>query len=225
MRVLLFCDDEYHPGSVPVEGMTPLKARGFEIDVVNDTSNFCPSVLASYNVVVISKCDHASKENQISWKTAAVQDAFVKYVENGGGLVISHSGTVKGENTDVLDRLAGCRFESHPADCPVTVGMLKPHPITHGVEIFTEVDEHYHLEILADDIDILAAAYAPAQGEEAKYETEPYFNAPAYIAPCVFTRTQGKGRVCVLAPGHHLKVWHNAEFQKLLINTLNWCAG
>ncbi|MCL2197945.1 MAG: ThuA domain-containing protein [Defluviitaleaceae bacterium] len=227
MKILLFCDDHYHPGEVPTGGMKPLAAKGFDVDVVSDAAGFDAGRLGGYDAVVMSKCDHVSQGDNSAWKTDAVQAAFVEFVERGGGLVVVHSGTVSGEGgaTDVLDRLIGCRFSSHPNNCPVTVGMLKPHPVTDGVGIFNEVDEHYHLEILADDVDILAAGYAGAQGEECKYESEPYFNAPAFIAPAVYVREQGKGRVCVITPGHILEVWLNAEFQKLLENALRWCAG
>lgn len=224
MKILLFCDDFYHPGQVPADGLKPLAAKGFEVTVA-DVADFSPESLARYDVVVMSKCDHISQTDNSPWKTAEIQAAFVSFVENGGGLLVTHSGTVAGEDTVALDKLIGCRFEWHPNNCPVTVGILKPHPVTDGVKIFTEVDEHYHLEILADDIDILAAGYADAQGDAAKYETEPYFNAPAYIAPAVYVRTQKKGRVCVLTPGHVLEVWLNPEFQRLLENALRWCAG
>ncbi|MCL1863072.1 MAG: ThuA domain-containing protein [Defluviitaleaceae bacterium] len=225
MKILLFCDDYYHPQSVPVGGMKPLEEKGFVVDVVADAEVFDPSVIVGYDVVVMSKCDHVSQENNSAWKTAEVQAALVGFVESGGGLVVTHSGTVAGEDgaTDVLDALVGCRFSSHPNNCAVTVGMLKPHPVTEGVGIFCEVDEHYHLEILNDDIDILAASYAAKQGEESKYESEPYFNAPEFIAPAVYVRRQGKGRVCVITPGHVLEVWLNAEFSKLLENAVRWC--
>jgi type 1 glutamine amidotransferase len=222
MKILLFCDDYYHPGEVPENGLRPL---GFDMDVIYNATSFDTADLKNYDVVVISKCDHVSQANNSPWKTAAVQDALVGYVENGGGLLVTHSGTVANEEgtTDTLDRLIGCRFASHPNNCPVTVGILKPHPITQGVGIFTEVDEHYHLEILADDVDILAASYAAAQGEESKYATEPYFNAPAHIAPAAYVRTQGKGRVCVLTPGHVIEVWQNPEYAKMLRNAIKWC--
>lgn len=227
MRVLLFCDDYYHPGQVPIDGMESLKAKGFEIDTIADTTGFDPVVLDDYDVVVMSKCDHVSQKNNSPWKTNETQAAFVEFVESGGGLLVTHSGTVSGEDgkTDVLDKLIGCRFSFHPNNCPVTVGVLKPHTVTAGVGTFCETDEHYQLEILADDIDILAASFADAQGEESKYETEPYFNAPACIAPSAYVRTQGKGRVCVLTPGHVTEVWLNIEFQKILENALRWLAA
>jgi len=48
--------------------------------------------------------------------------------------------------------------------------------------------------------------------------------APAAICAAGYVRTQGRGRVCVLTPGHNLPVWLNPQFQKLLTNALNWCA-
>jgi len=222
-RILLLCDDEYHPGQVPIDGIKPLQEKGYNFDIITNGSEFSPEILQNYNVVIISKADHITREDLTSWKTLQVQQAFVDYVENGGGLIVSHSGTVAGANTDVLDKLAGCKFKFHPVDCPVFSEPIKPHPITEGVEAFTEVDEHYQLKILADDIDIVMASYAAAQGDEAKYVTEWYHNSPAKIAPSAFVRTQGKGRVAVLTPGHHLKVWLNPNFQRLLENAMNWC--
>jgi len=223
MRILLLCDDRYHPGNIPAQGCEPLKEKGFTIDVIQDAKDFNADMLSQYAVVIMSKSDHTSSQDHAPWKTAAVQDAFVKYVEGGGGLLVSHSGTVAGESTDTLNQLIGCRFSHHPQQSPVTVQAIKPHPITEGAGMFCEVDEHYFLEILAQDVDILAAAYAPPQGDVSKYATEPYNNAPGGIVPAAYVRTQGKGRVCVLTPGHNLKVWHDDNFQRMLVNALNWC--
>ena len=225
MRILLICNDHYHPGDVPVKGTTFLVDKGIEIHVQGNAGNFDPAALPNYDAVIMAKCDHISPEDHTSWKTDAVQDAFIKYVEDGGGLLVIHNGTVAGDNTQKLDQLIGSRFAFHPSDCPVTVQPIKPHPITEGVEMFTEDDEHYRLEILAPDIDILLASYAPPQGSKFKYETEPYFNVPGYIAAAGYVRTQGKGRVCVLTPGHGHNVWANPNFQRLVENAIRWCAN
>ncbi|MCL2605639.1 MAG: ThuA domain-containing protein [Defluviitaleaceae bacterium] len=225
MRILLLCDDQYHPGDIPEKGIAPLKEKGFAVDIISDAKEFCPSMLADYAVVIMSKCDHTTLQDHTPWKTDAVQDAFIKYVENGGGLLVTHSGTVKGKNTQKLDELIGCRFAFHPNNCPTTVDVIKPHPITEGVAAFTEIDEHYHLTITAPDANIFLASYAAAQGEEAKYESEPYFNTPAAVRAAGYTRTQGKGRICVLTPGHTPEVWLNPQYQQTLVNALRWCAG
>jgi type 1 glutamine amidotransferase len=125
----------------------------------------------------------------------------------------------------MLENLIGCRFLGHPNQCPVTVQPVKPHPVTDGVGIFCETDEHYRIEITAADADILLASYSPPQGEESKYQDEPYHNTPAAIHAAGFVRIQGKGRICVLTPGHTPAVWQNPQFQKLLVNALKWAGG
>ena len=225
MRVLLLCDDFWHPGQVPIDGISPLKERGFQFDIITEAKEFEPNMLASYPVVIMSKCDECSQNDKTPWKTPAVEQAFVDYVENGGGLLVIHTGLVAGEHTETLDRLVGSKFTFHPQDCPVTVQPVKPHPVTAGVDLFCEIDEHYRLEIISDDIDIIMASYSPAQGEEEKYENEPYHNSGAWLGAAGYVRTQGKGRVCVLTPGHHLAVWHNTQYQKVLENSIRWCSG
>ena len=225
MRVLLICDDYWHPSHVPIEGVAPLKEQGYTFDIITDAKDFAPGMLSDYPVVLLSKCDQVSRRDESSWKTDAVQQAFVDYVESGGGLVAIHTATVAGKQTEKLDRLLGCKFAYHPNNCPVTVQPIKPHPVTEGVEMFIEIDEHYRLDIIADDVDILMASYSPPQGTPEKYEEDLYHNTQAWICPSAYVRTQGKGRVCVLTPGHLLPVWLNENFQRTLQNALRWCAG
>ncbi|MDR1668533.1 MAG: ThuA domain-containing protein [Oscillospiraceae bacterium] len=222
MRVLLLCDDYWHPGQVPIDGVEPLKAEGFTFDIITDAKDFSPGMLKDYPAVLLSKCDEVSAADKTPWKTNEVQQAFIAYVENGGGLLAVHTALVAGEHTEALDKLIGCRFVYHPHDCPVTVQPVKPHPVTEGVGMFCEVDEHYRLEVLSPDTDIIMASYSPPQGEAEKYAEDPYNHTPAWICPAGTVRTQGKGRICVLSPGHHLPVWHNPQYQKALANALRW---
>ena len=225
MRVLLICDDYGHPGQVPIDGVKPLESKGFQFDIITDAGKYNADILSEYPAVLLYKSDEISATNNGRWKTGPVQQAFVDYVENGGGLIAVHSATVPGEDTGVMEKLLGGRFIFHPNSCPVTVQPLKPHPVTEGVEMFIETDEHYRMEIVSSDVDILLASYSPAQGEASRYEEEPYNNTRQWICPAGFIRLQGKGRVCVLTPGHLLPVWLNPQFQRLLENALNWCAG
>ena len=224
-KILLLCDDQWHPGQVIIDGVAPLMEEGFEIDMITDAHDFSPESLTTYSVVLLSKSDETSGENQNSWKSEKLQKSFVEYVENGGGLLAVHSGVVAGEETERLDKLIGCRFISHPEQTMVTVAPLKPHPITCGVKTFQELDEHYRVEILQEDLEILFGAYSPAQGIESKYQTEPYTNSPEFLSLSGYVRKVGRGRVCVLTPGHNLKVWLNESFQRTLKNALYWCAG
>jgi type 1 glutamine amidotransferase len=226
MRVLLLCDDYWHPGQIPIDGVAPLADQGFQFDIITDAKEFKPDILSNYPVVMMAKSDQASREDEkTKWKTEAVQQAFIAYVENGGGLLAVHSGTVTGKETEALNQLIGCRFITHPNACPVTVQPIKPHPVTEGVGVFCETDEHYRLEITAQDADVIIASYSPPQGEEGKNQEDPYHNTQAQICPAGFVRSQGKGRICALTPGHLLPVWLNPQYQRTLANALKWCGG
>ena len=225
MRALLICDDYWHPGKIPIDGVAPLAEQGYQFNIISDAKDFGPKTLFDYPVVLMCKSDNVSQEDRASWKTEEVQQAFVSYVENGGGLIAVHSGIIAGKEIGALDRLIGCRFTFHPQACPVTVQPIKPHPVVEGVGMFCEVDEHYRINIIAPDADVIMASYSPAQGEVDKYEEEPGNNTPAWICPAGYVRSQGKGRVCVLTTGHLLPAWLNPHFQKTLVNALQWCSG
>ena len=225
MRVLLLCDDQAHPGQVPIDGVAPLAGQGFQFDIITDAKDFRPEMLLNYPVVLLSKSNNNSREDKTPWKSEEVQKAFVSYVENGGGILAVHSGIVAGRDDTILNNLIGSRFVFHPKATPVTVQPVKPHFITEGVGMFCELDEQYRIEVLAPDIDIIIASYSPPQGEESKYTEDPAGNSPAWICPAGYVRSQGKGRICVLTPGHYVPAWLNPQFQKTLVNALNWCAG
>jgi len=220
----MICDDYWHPGQTPSDGIAPLLEHGFDIDIIKDVSGFEFASLSEYQVVILCKSAGIPDKDITCWRTEDVQQAFITYVENGGGLLVIHSGLVAGEKPGAFDQLIGSKFSFHPQECPVTVQAIKPHPVTNGVEMFCEVDEQYRLEILADDIDIFLASYSPQQGDETQINSEPYQNSNAWIGAAGYCRTQGNGRVCVLTPGHHVQVWLNKQFQRLLQNALNWCA-
>ena len=246
MKALLICDDYWHPGQTPIDGVEPLKQRGFEFDIIKNANDFTVDMLQKYPAVLMCKSDEISQTDKQPWKTDAVQKAFVNYIENGGGLIAVHSALVNSKNYknahpsadsnhegkltagiegSPLDNMIGCRFLGHPNNCPVTVQSVKPHPVTEGVSQFTEIDEHYRIEITSPDADVIAASYSPPQGDKSKYQDDPYHNTPASICPAVYVRSQGKGRVCVLTSGHLLPVWLSPQFQRMLINALNWCGA
>lgn len=134
--------------------------------------------------------------------------SLVRYVEGGGGLLVIHAGTVGYKDFEPMLSLVGGVFISHPEQCIVTAEITRNNQITAGCSGFSVTDEHYFVEIHDPAIDIYLST-SSHNGSQ----------------PGGWVKEHGKGRVCVLTPGHNLEVWQNQEFRSLLRNSIIWCAG
>jgi len=205
MRVLVLCDDYWHPASVVKSGLAPLADDGFEFTFIEDMAEWKPDMLKGFPVVILAKSNNLSSADTAEWATEEAQRAFESYVQDGGGLLAIHSGTAEYKEAKVIRSILGGVFTHHPEQCPVTVEAVGQHVIADGFEPFTLKDEHYFMEITGDDLCVFLASISQ-HGKQ----------------PAGWVRTHGKGKVCVLTPGHNLEVWLHPGFQLLLRNSLNW---
>ncbi|MBN1936424.1 MAG: ThuA domain-containing protein [Anaerolineae bacterium] len=206
MRTLVICDDYWHPARTVRGGLATLNDSGFEFDWIENAADWSAERMAGYPLVLFAKSDNVSGTDQATWVTDAVQQAFVDYVRQGGGLLAVHSGTVYARQP-VMRALLGGAFVRHPEQCPVTIDPKEGHPLTVGSAPFTQVDEHYMMELDDAQADVwmtTTSAHGPQPGG--------------------WTRVEGQGRVCVLTPGHNVEVWQHPSFQPLLVNSLRWCS-
>ncbi len=225
-KILVLCDDVWHPAEVIERGMNALPENPYSFDFVCDARDILtPEFIAGYRLIICCKSNNITAANAEPWFEEGVTevnpDEFREYLKKGGNMMIIHSGTAywdamfphRGEErfqrpNDDYEELVGCVFEGHPPRCPVTIHVLdKNHPVTDGVKDFTERDEHYQIAHLAKDIHPLLES----SSESGSMMTAGY------------TRRIGKGKMLVLTPGHNLNVWINSEFQKLLLNGMKWC--
>ena len=217
MKVLLLCDDTWHPAEIIERGLRSMNTEDMEFDIVKTAKDILtPEFVRSYDAVVNCHGDSINASNPNPWFEKGVTEfgaeEFKAYVEQGGALVVVHSGlTVAGDKhpfpayTDVV----GSYFVSHAPRELAYVRITKRNEITNGVNDFCERDEHYQLMYTADDI-------------EPFMETE---SAHGGTNVSGYTRIYGKGRVAVLTPGHTLAVWENPDFRKLLKNAIRWAAA
>lgn len=208
MRVLVLCDDYWHPARTPRAGLAPLAGEEFAFDWIEDAGEWSAERMAEYPVVVLTKGNNVTAANRSPWMAPAVEEAFRSYVADGGGLLAIHSGTTGYHETPVLRRLLGGVFVQHPPQCEVTIAPSGEHPLTAGVAAFAIRDEHYHL----------------AMGEE-PVETFLTTTSEHGVQPGGWARREGAGRVAVLTPGHNVEVWLHASYQALIGNALRWCGG
>ncbi len=206
MRILVMCDDYWHPARTVRGGLDLLSGSSFDFDWIENAADWSAERMAGYPVVLWVKSDNVSAADQSHWVSETVQQAFVDYVRQGGGLLSVHSGTVYAQQP-VMRALLGGAFIRHPPQCLVTVEPQAGHLLSTGSAPFTLADEHYMMEL--DD----------TQADVWMITTSEHGSQPGG-----WTRLEGEGRVCVITPGHNVEVWQHPSFQALLVNGLRWCS-
>lgn len=206
MQILVLCDDRWHPAQTPRAGLQPL-ASEFAFDWLEDVSNWSAAKMSAYPLVILTKSNNISSADETPWMTPAIEQAFVDHVRAGGGLLAIHSGTAGYENTPLLRSLLGGVFDHHPEQCLVEIAPVPGEPLAAGLEPFSMRDEHYFMAM--DDLQ--ANVFLTSASEHGAQSAG-------------WTRLEGKGRVCVLTPGHNLEVWLHPAYQTAIRTAIRWCA-
>jgi type 1 glutamine amidotransferase len=206
MKVLVLCDDIWHPAETVRHGLCALDG-GFSFEFLEDGAAWTAERMNTFPLTVLAKANITSSKTADPWLTSETQSVFADYVRRGNGLVVIHAGAARYDTLPVMTALIGGRFVRHPDPCSVTVEPVVGHLLTVGVEPFTVQDEHYFMAMAAAPADVFLHSRS-AHG----------------VQPAGWTRYEGDGRVCLLTPGHQLEVWLHPAYQKLLLNALSWTA-
>lgn len=223
-KILVICDDLWHTGELVQRGFSCMEKRQERLDFVMDARDMLePEDLAQYALVICCKGNNLTAGNGYPWFEEGVTEVgpceLRRYVEEGGGFLAIHAGNSFSEKDCPPDGIhqrpcgeyisfVGNRFLMHPPRCAVSYKILAPeHTIMRGVEDFEVRDEHYQIEMVADDAQILMSA-SSRTGED---------------MPGCYVREMGRGRLCAIMPGHNLSVWKNPHFQRLVGNAIDWC--
>ena len=217
MKVLVICDDFWHPGEIVARGLKPLEKKGYELDVVMYARDILTKeMIREYDVIVNAKSNVFGQANQAPWfdeglPTMVMPRDFRDYIEEGHGCIALHAGTCDSREKcpDMAD-LTGNDFLGHPAQCAVTYQPMGNHPVTAGVEAFTVRDEHYMLDVFAPDAEVFLQGISDSE---------------AGTQAAGYARRLGLGRFVCLSPGHNCHVLLHPQFQRLMANALDWCAG
>ena len=211
--VLVISDDYWHPAEVIERGFRSLSQNDFCFDFVNDAKDILtPEMINSYKVIANCKSNMVNSANQTPWFSEGVTEVgiaeFDAYIKGGGGFLSLHAANTAKEKAD-YGLFVGNIFLGHPPRCTVDVKITGSHPIVEGVRDFTIRDEHYQIECFAENKAELFTTVSEKGGTQiGGYALE-----------------RGKGRLCVMTPGHILSVWQHPSYRQLLLNALKWCAG
>ena len=211
-KILVTCDDYWHPGEVVERGLSFLSDE-YELDFVKDAKDILtPSMLADYSLIINAKMDEINASNQTPWfddiAELKVCD-IAEYIKKGNGFLSLHAGNSYfwDKNREYCE-LNGCAFVTHPPRCTISVEKTDvSHPITEGIETFEIRDEHYEVDHVIPEAQIILKSTSSAGGTQ----------VAGYV------HTLGDGRMCSLMPGHILSVFENKEYQKVIRNAIKWC--
>jgi type 1 glutamine amidotransferase len=210
--VLVISDDFWHPAEVIEKGFRSLKQDEYCFEFVTDPRDILtPEDLKTFPVIANCKSDRMNASNPAPWfgedpeVNVPELDAYVK---EGGGLLSIHAANTAKEGS-AYSQFVGNVFKGHPPRCTVEVKISGSHPIVKGLGDFSVRDEHYQINYFAENATELFTTLSEKGGTQ----------VGGYV------QERGKGRLCVMTPGHVLSVWTHPTYQQILLRALKWCTG
>ncbi|MDX1285704.1 MAG: ThuA domain-containing protein, partial [Draconibacterium sp.] len=127
------------------------KSGAYETLITKDLSFFEAKTLKQYDAVVLNNnCSKGPRRDQILdmldedtslseeekvKKAAELENNLIKYVENGGGLMVVHGAIVMQNNSMAFSEMVGGSFDYHPPQQEVTLELVEPdHPLAAAFE-------------------------------------------------------------------------------------------
>ncbi|MCC5928997.1 MAG: PmoA family protein [Cyclobacteriaceae bacterium] len=156
-------------------------------------------------------------ENEYRWP-AELEQALLKYIEEGGGMVFFHAATSAFYGWPEFKNIStGAWIDetSHGRPAPAKVSIEnQQHPITRGMKDFVIFDELWINAEQNSDFEVLAYAI----NEDAKSKGHPQQAA-------VMIKEYGKGRIFHTILGHDSRAMRNTGFQSLMLRGTEWAAN
>lgn len=200
-----------------------LEHSGFDVEV-HDSPEIYVDGLAEVDLIVQCYTMGSASDEAIRGLSEAIAA--------GTGMMGWHGGIADSfrNSADYL-HLIGGQFACHPAKAPqdrvgdgtdvfipYTVDIVpqrSSHPIVAGMSSFELVTEQYW--VLSDEYcDVLATTTHPVQ------PWHPWHRP--VIAPAIWTRQWGQGRICVITPGHDIPVLTDPNVRRLIERGMTWAS-
>lgn len=132
--------------------------------------------------------------------------ALLRYVANGGGLLVVHNGISLQRNQELMTML-GAKFTGHPPFTALPISNVQAnHPIMKDIESFVIEDEPYRFEILPHFKTTILAEY--------QHDGQQW--------PAAWAHEYGLGKVVYLMNGHRLSCFSSPSFRRMLKQAALW---
>ena len=195
-----YTNPPYHPLKEVDHEIKSIFEEEIEFEATEDYSILDFEKLKNYDLfVVYTDCFSVPQpKNYIS--------SIVKYIENGGKLLVIHNGISLQEDEAYVD-LIGAKFTGHPDYTDLKISVKEPkHPINEGIEEFIIPEEPYRYEFKQEDSKLVILEYI----HEGK------------VYPAAWCKLIGKGRLVYLMPGHNVASFKNESYRKIISQSGKW---
>lgn len=215
-------------GRHPYEESTPVLTRflidaGHTVTVTQDASILADAErMGGFDALVFNTL-RAGEMTLTEDERAGMKD----YISGGAGFVCIHiSGCVPDDWREYREITGGgwvMGVSYHPPYGEFTVNVTQPeHPGVSGVADFSTNDELYMGLEYADDNDVFMSGDSE-DGTHAWGGKETFMAGGTF--PLGWTRSYGEGKVFVTLLGHNGLSFETPEFQKIVLNGIEWAAG
>ena len=222
-------------GRHPYEESTPvlegfLKGAGHEVTVSEDASVLADSAaMSAYDALVFN----TRRENAADFAELKLspgeQNGVKDFIRGGKGFVCLHiSGCGSDYWSDYLEITGGgwvTGTSYHPPYGNFAVNVINPgHQGVRGVSDFRTDDELY----MGIDYQEGNGVFITGTSEDGTYPWGPDrapTNMPAGTFPLGWTRIYGDGKVFTLLLGHDGRSFQTPEFQKIVLNGVDWATS
>ncbi|HEX7121560.1 MAG TPA: PVC-type heme-binding CxxCH protein [Gemmatimonadaceae bacterium] len=202
IRVLFLGDNGHHRPTERAKQILPALARnGIDLFYTDAREDLNDEELDRYHALVLYNNHLTVEPDQLN--------ALLRFVENGGGLVVLHCASASFQNSEEFIRLVGAAFKSHGTGTFRAVRVAGDHPAIRGVPVFESWDETY-----------VHTKHNPVNRTVLEVRRE-----NGHDEPWTWVRTYGRGRVFYTAWGHDGRTWGNEGFQQLVGQGIRWAVG
>ena len=222
-------------GRHPYEESTPvlerfLKAAGHDVTATENASVLADSTaMAGYDALVFNtRRENAADFAEMKLSEAA-QNGIIDYVKAGKGFVCLHISGCGADYWSEFAEITGGGWVSgtsyHPPYSNFAVKVSQPgHAGVAGVSDFNTDDELYMGIEYKGGSDV----FLTGTSEEGTWPWGPD-RLPTHMSagtfPLGWTRTYGQGKVFTLLLGHDGKSFESPEFQKIVLNGVQWATA
>jgi type 1 glutamine amidotransferase len=221
-------------GRHPYEESTPilndfLTSAGHDVTVTEDASVLANADMGQYDALVFN----TRRENVPDfgdWSmTDDQQEGMKQFISSGKGFVCIHIATCVPANWQEYHDITGGGWISgtsfHPPYGNFTVNVSNAqHPGAGGVSNFATNDELYMGLTIKDGNDVFITGDSESGTHPWGPDRQPK-DMPGGTFPLGWTRKYGEGKVFVLLLGHDGRSFQTPEFQKIVLNGVNWATA